>query len=555
VRKLRIVTQCLFFVLFVLSFFFATVHATAYWFPSHWFLRLNPLVSVVTTIGARTLFLPLVMAGLIVAVLTVVFGRFFCGFVCPLGAMIDFSDRYVLGKSRTASRRPPRFVQRLKYVLLVAILLLAVVGVSYPLFMDPISPATRGATLVAYPVVRALGADVVRMGRAIGIEPLSTVVVKTPLYYNGMLAAFMVGLVLALGFWDKRFWCQYVCPSGALFGLLSRAPLWRRTTVAERCTSCKRCRTSCPTRAIGEDVNQTSAAECIECGICTELRDGCSRFVFGPPRSAQVAGADLGRRHVVAGVLGGVALVPALRADAIGKRDEHGRLIRPPGAVPEDQFLSQCIACGACMKACPTNALQPCVPSDGFGRLFTPRVVPRIGGCEEKCHLCGYVCPTGAIRKLPLEEKRYVKIGTAVIDRHRCLAWSQNKECLVCDEICPYNAIEARVVETTKGLFKVPVVFEDYCLGCGMCEQHCPINDTAAIVVYKFGRQRLAAGNYTSANQKGQIRERRRKSDAHLSVGAPSRQEQGLPPGFATEQEQPGRGSGSEGGLPPGFVE
>lgn len=170
------------------------------------------------------------------------------------------------------------------------------------------------------------------------------------------------------------------------------------------------------------------------------------------------------------------------------------------------------------MKTCPTNAIQPCMPGDGFQRMYTPKIVPRIGGCEEKCHACGYACPTGAIRRLPYEEKRFAKIGTAVIDRHRCLAWEQNKECLVCDEVCPYNAITAKVVETTTGTFRVPVVNEDLCLGCGMCEQHCPITDEAAIVIFRFSEKRRAFGPYASESEKKQILDMRRVSDSNIGT-------------------------------------
>jgi Na+-translocating ferredoxin:NAD+ oxidoreductase RNF subunit RnfB len=70
------------------------------------------------------------------------------------------------------------------------------------------------------------------------------------------------------------------------------------------------------------------------------------------------------------------------------------------------------------------------------------------------------------------------------------------------------------MVDTVKGRFKVPVVFEDLCAGCGLCEQNCPIFDQAAIVVYKFGENRRENGEYASAWQKEVIRERRRKSDS-----------------------------------------
>jgi MauM/NapG family ferredoxin protein len=229
--------------------------------------------------------------------------------------------------------------------------------------------------------------------------------------------------------------------------------------------------------------------------------------------AGKTVGPDIGRRQAIFGVAAGVLMLPVLKANALGKRDNTGRLVRPPGAMPEDLFNARCLACGQCMKVCPTNAIQPCTLDDGLQRLSTPKIVPRIGACEEKCHACGNVCPTDALRKLPYEEKRFAKIGTAVIDKHRCLAWEQNKECLVCDEVCPYHAIDPKFLQTSRGMFKVPVVDADLCMGCGMCEQRCPIFDTAAIVVYKFGENRRTSGAYMSEAQKRMVSEKRKRED------------------------------------------
>ncbi|GAG29319.1 unnamed protein product, partial [marine sediment metagenome] len=75
------------------------------------------------------------------------------------------------------------------------------------------------------------------------------------------------------------------------------------------------------------------------------------------------------------------------------------------------------------MKVCPTHALQPAGLQAGIEGMFTPVLTPRIGACEEQCNLCGQVCPTGAIRNLPLEEKKYAIMGNATIERNRCIAW------------------------------------------------------------------------------------------------------------------------------------
>jgi len=544
-RKYRLTSQVVFFVLFGACFFFVNTFPRPYTIPGDLFLRLNPLVALSTGIAARAIIPSVLVTGIVVAVLTIVFGRFFCGFVCPLGAAIDVSDRFFFRAARSNNRRPPRYLQRLKYVLLYGIILLAVFGAVFPLFMDPISLLTRIFTIIVHPLLKFTGAESIHLSAPLldllGQGKLRYITLATPVFYGIPFVLLLAAIIFGTGFWDKRFWCQYVCPSGAFFGLLSRAPFFRRAPIAEGCNSCGACARVCPTRAIDtEKVERTSSAECVLCGQCTDIKNTCSSFRFVKPAAVQSPGPDLKRRHLLFGAAAGILMVPLYKTTAVTVADGQGRLIRPPGAIPETGFLSRCIACGNCMKVCPTNALQPCLLSEGFNRLYTPRLAPRIGGCDSKCHLCGYACPTGAIRKLPINEKPYAKIGTAVIDRHRCLAWEQNRECLVCDEVCPFNAIEPRLVETTTGPFKVPVVNESLCVGCGMCENKCPIFDRAAIEVYRFGEKRLASGSYATAVQKQTMDELRRKSDKDVISGKSDNL-----PGFDSKQP----------GIPQGFAE
>jgi formate hydrogenlyase subunit 6/NADH:ubiquinone oxidoreductase subunit I len=154
------------------------------------------------------------------------------------------------------------------------------------------------------------------------------------------------------------------------------------------------------------------------------------------------------------------------------------------------------------MKVCPTNGLQPSIFESGINGLWTPRLIPRIGGCEKNCTMCGQVCPTNAIRNLPLEEKTYVKIGTAAIDRSRCIAWEQDKICLICDEACPYDAIISRN-ETIQGTMLLrPFIDEHICTGCGLCEERCPIDGASAIQIYSIGEERKRTGSYITAEKK-----------------------------------------------------
>jgi ferredoxin-type protein NapF len=208
---------------------------------------------------------------------------------------------------------------------------------------------------------------------------------------------------------------------------------------------------------------------------------------------------DLSRRYVLGSL--GFGFVSALMIKANPLQTESGlknnRLIRPPGALPEERFVSVCSGCGECLKVCPNNALQSTLLEAGLAGLYTPRLVPRIGYCEEFCNFCGRVCPTEAIRPLPIEEKRLIQMGVAHIDKTRCIAWDTEKICLVCNEQCSYHAI----VGDDK---KRPIVKEEKCTGCGICENKCPVDGESAIIVYSFGAQKkLTPEPEPSPNAKG----------------------------------------------------
>ena len=206
----------------------------------------------------------------------------------------------------------------------------------------------------------------------------------------------------------------------------------------------------------------------------------------------------LSRRSILTAGAAGAATALLLKVSPVTQGKTFSpELIRPPGALPEDEFLRKCNRCGECMKVCPENALHPATLQGGVAELWTPVLIPRIGYCEYNCTLCGQVCPTGALEELTMEEKHEVKMGTAHFDTTRCLPWAYDTDCIVCEEHCPTpeKAIFAKEEEvvlrdgTTK-VFKRPYVDPDLCVGCGICESVCPINDPAAIRVTSGGESR-----------------------------------------------------------------
>jgi NAD-dependent dihydropyrimidine dehydrogenase PreA subunit len=200
------------------------------------------------------------------------------------------------------------------------------------------------------------------------------------------------------------------------------------------------------------------------------------------------------------------------------------------------------------MKACATNTLQPVWLKAGLEGIFTPVIVGRFAGCAINCTVCGQVCPTGAIRELTAIEKKHAKVGTAWIARQNCLVWEQDRKCLVCDEVCPYNAISFQPVPGLRNA--APVVVESKCSGCGWCENKCPVHGASAIRVNVIGEIRLASGSYVEkAREYGLSFKTKESAVDRLAPGTFDE------PGTSAEQapfsEPPGA---QQEDLPPGFI-
>ena len=140
-------------------------------------------------------------------------------------------------------------------------------------------------------------------------------------------------------------------------------------------------------------------------------------------------------------------------------------------------------------------------------------------------------------------------MGTAIINRRSCIAWEKNLLCLICDEICPYDAIEYRVIDEYTGPQKKPFVLEKKCVGCGMCEQKCPVKGKAAVVVVRDGEERIREGSYITGKKK-KLREIESKEFETEGIGGGS---SGKSPAVGKTGTDTKSGSG-EGKLPPGFL-
>ncbi len=470
-RYFRIAFQIIFFGIFIYLFLITATVANKLFI--NYFFQFDPLLFLTTSIATRII-LPFLLP-LVLIILTLFLGRIFCGFVCPLGAMIDGFD-YLVGKIKVHKKN----YKFLKYYILLFLITISILGASVVYFFDPIVIMGRIFTTVFMPAVSFLG------GR--------------PIFQNGFLFLLILVVILGLSLVQKRFWCGNLCPLGGLLALLSQGSLLKYS-IREDCKECNLCAQLCPTRAIDIESKTVSQYECVRCMNC--LGDCPKRKIvleFSLP-FFKTKPIDISRRGFITSVGLGIITAPLFKTEVFAKLNQ-AKVIRPPGAIPEKNFVDTCIRCGECIKLCPTRGLQPIIFQKGISGLFSPQLVARLGGCERHCNGCGQVCPTGAIRSLPLEEKDYVKVGTAVIHKEMCLAWEQDKVCLICDEACPYNAIDSKLVDILGVKLVRPFINEELCTGCGICESRCPINGPSAIEVLPIGEERIRTGSYITQRKK-----------------------------------------------------
>jgi polyferredoxin len=464
-------------------------------YPVGIFLEADPLVAAVNALSTGALYRGLLWS-LVILIPTLVVGRFFCGWICPLGTLNhwigSFRSESKRGARRIESNRYKRW-QALKYYLLIAVLAAALFGSGIAGILDPISLTVRSLALSVLPALNYALAPVLPKGIVLSF--------KQPHFRQGFVLGLIFLAILVANLRITRFWCRALCPLGALLGALSRWSILGLEKRPSQCQDCNLCLLNCQG---GDDPIPGAPWRKAECHLCMNCVADCKEsglaFCFFPATVATRQGPDLQRRKALTALAAGAVAVPLLRSTP-GLAVEHdGRRIRPPGALDEKAFLARCIRCGECMKVCPTNALHASFAEAGIEGLWTPVLVSRIGYCEPSCTLCGQVCPTGAIWEFTSTQKGWlgaaastppIRIGTAFFDHGRCLPWSMATECIVCEEWCPTTpkAIYLRPAEANKQL-RQPYVDPARCVGCGACEYACPVKDRPAIYVTSIGESR-----------------------------------------------------------------
>jgi polyferredoxin len=439
----RRICQLLFFALFLWLCIVSTV-GTNFWqirdYPVNFFFYLDPLVALGTMLATHTLY-GLLLLSLITVILTIIFGRFFCSWVCPFGSIHHFFGYLAKRNKKTAEKirlNKYRKAQSVKYYILVVFLILA----AFPSLaatlqiglLDPIALVTRSFNIMLIPIAY-------RFFHITSVEPR--------FYEGAWLIMTVFAAAVLLNFVFPRFYCRFICPLGAFFGIIDRFALWRIGKKKSECIDCRLCEVNC--EGACQPTHDFRISECVLCFNClNDCKHELITYQTVVSAAGEITNPDISRRGFILSLAGGALALPAVRlANTLGSNYYPG-LIRPPGALPEEEFLKRCVKCGQCMRICPTNVIQPASIQGGLENLWTPALNNRIGssGCQLNCVACGQICPTAAIRPISLDEKLGInkfadkgpiKLGTAFVDRSRCLPWALGRPCIVCEENCPVS--------------------------------------------------------------------------------------------------------------------
>jgi len=500
---LRILTQAGFFGLFLYLLFDTHFTGKDYIGPVETFFHFDPLLALATSLAARAIFASFALAAVTIVV-TFVAGRFVCGWVCPLGAVQQFFS-FIFRRAKLLNPKKIEWQSRLawKYYVLIFVLVGSIFTLDLVGILDPLSFLYRSFVTGIIPwfartsssfIALLYGLKASSIGDA-AAQFFGTLSLNQTFRQGFLISLLFVGIAL-LNISKERFWCRYLCPAGALLGLLSRWNIGKVRVDEEKCIKCNLCSLHCQTQANPYPNEEWRSSECVYCYTCAAI---CPTSAVSFPVKAtpeKIESINLSRRKLIFTSLLSLVTVPFFRITPAGKR-ASSKLIRPPGALPETQFLQKCVKCGECMKACPTNALQPALGEAGPEGIWTPVLAPKIGYCEYYCSLCTQVCPTGAIKELTIEEKIKVKIGTAWVNKNRCIPYALGTPCIVCEEHCPTSPKAIKLVKTqvllpdgTVQTPLAPVVDLDLCIGCGICETKCPVVDDPAIYVTSVGETR-----------------------------------------------------------------
>ena len=357
--------------------------------------------------------------------LTFLFGRIYCSFLCPLGLLQEII--FYLAKPFCKFNKTFEKNKIYKY-------------------------------LIASVFYGALFGSSVFLAKY--LEPYTIFVSASSLTKTSLI---IVSAIILLVILRSRFFCTNICPVGTVLGLISRYSIFKINIDKSKCVKCGMCVKNCQSNSIDIEngiVQNETCVKCFKCvGTCKLNAINYKKDNIKKDTQKEKLFDITKRRFIFDAICLGTFFVTFKRI-SYKVKNEIGRIkniILPPGARSNKEFVSNCLNCNLCTKNCPQNIIKP--KDETFGAVHLDLSE---NFCKFDCNICSHVCPTGALKRLTLKEKQNTKIGKAFINTSECI------QCGLCVETCPKNAI-------TKLDGEAPTVDGNKCIGCGKCALECPV--------------------------------------------------------------------------------
>ncbi len=366
----------------------------------------------------------------IVVLFTVAFGRFYCSTVCPFGILQEFSALILRHKKKNTKVPNYPFKHFICAIVFGSMFAGSAVLIRY---LDPYTIFGSAVSLSIFGLIFTL-------------------------------------CVLAIVFFKNRFFCTNICPVGAFLGCCAKNAVKTMNIDSEKCISCKMCERNCPSGCIDVENKKIDNEMCVKCLKCYSICPKSAIFYgnkkqeFNPSRRKAIIGTSA----VVLLTAGYFAGMKFTKEFAKKVKD----IILPAGAKNANRMANKCLNCNLCVKNCPNGILVK--SNDKFTAVHIDYKQGK-GFCEFDCHNCGEVCPSGAIKRISLEEKQNTRIAMAAIKSDMCV------KCGHCVSACPKGAI-------TKEDGKIAIINASKCIGCGKCAKICK---PKAIEIFGIKEQKI----------------------------------------------------------------
>lgn len=485
-RKLRVTLAVICFTLITLLFldFTGTFHAWFGWMAKLQFVPAMLASSIVVLIG--------------IVIITAIFGRFYCSILCPLGVYQDGVAR--IAEKRKKNRYKFKNGKRLRYYIGLIFFLLIVFGfTSISIFIEPYSIFGRFVSNLFAPIYELINnvlAYFAERWNSYAFYHVDVYIKSLPIFITA-IAYFLIITIFA--FAKGRWFCNNICPVGAVLGSISKFSLFKPRFDTEKCNSCGLCEKNCRCSAIDSKNHIIDYSKCVTCFVCVDkcnkgamkyglakrapkIVDGMedvdnegktSRKTFIATIATVAAASTLKAQEKV--VDGGLATIIKKKAP---KRETP---VKPAGSVSLNNFSSRCTGCQLCVQACPNDVLRA---SSKLETFMQPEMSFERGYCRPECTKCSEVCPAGAIQKVTREEKTAIQIGHAVWIGQNCIPLRDGVACGNCAKHCPSGAITMMPYDPEDDSSpKIPIINTERCIGCGACEHVCPARPFSAIFV------------------------------------------------------------------------